>query len=358
MSFYTMTQELTGVLPGLSPFLAQKYVNDAWIDICNKKNWGFLRRDGAITCPAQITAGAVSITQGSTSVTLDATASAAMAAQQATANPTVTNLQIRFGSSTPSTGQIYSITGYDATVPAAIVLTLNRPVVEATDADAGYQCYRCYVPPPLVPGLRFLAWDAVVDMVNGWPLKLHYTSKYFDAMDPQRQSQGQAYMVGAYETVFTDSLITGATSPNPNQSAGVPLYELWPHPVSGQTFYVRMKAKGARFTLGTQELPTSVVEEAMVLDWALGRYAYPFALANRAHFPQFKDTDLPSLIRTKVATVEGQITSAYRQDQEQNQTDVYNRGHGLRAGAGAFGRHADPGYPVDANFLQSHLVRF
>jgi hypothetical protein len=356
MSFLTMTSELTGVLPGLSPFLADSFVNNAWIDLCNRRTWGWLRLDGAVACPAQITAGAIAITRGLNTVTCDATASAALAVQQAAANPTVTNLQIRFGTAPPSTGQIYNIVAYDATAPAAIVLTLDRVVVEATSATSGYQCYRCYVNPPVVSGLQFLGWESFTDMVNGWTLKRDYSSAYFDARDPQRQAQGQSYFLGRYEQNRTADVVTGATAPNPNVVAGTPLYELWPQPTSGQTFYCRMKVKGARFTQPTDELPTNIIEEQTVLHVAKGKYAYPFALANRAHFPAFKDTDLPTLIRTELGLAQEDLANAKRQDDEQNLTSVHSRGHGLRATARGFKGMGN--FPVDANFMQSHLLNF
>jgi hypothetical protein len=363
MSFLELTSQLTGVLPGLSPFLADQYINNAWIDLCNARNWAWLTIDGAVFCPAQITTGTVSITQLSTTVTCSATASTALLAQNLAATPTLTNLQIRFGATPQSIGQVYSIVALDQTNPAAIVLTLDRAVVETTNATSNYQCYRCYITPPVVPGTRFLAWESFTDMVNGWPLKLNSSSAYFDVLDPQRQSQGQAYNVGRYESNRTANVLTGATAPNPNQSAGVPNYELWPHPTSGQTFYVRMKVKGARFLQPFDEIPTNIIEPQTIMHVALGKYAYPFALANRAHFPAWKLIgDIPTLIKAELSAVYGEpggeLRMAKRQDDEQQLTSVHNRGHGLRTGGarGVF-RGANV-YPIDSNFMQSHLIRF
>ena len=122
MALLNMVGELTGTIPGLSPLLAEKYIVRAIDDICNERNWSFLVTDGVVVCPASITAGTVALTQYSEDITLDATASAAIAAQIAVgAVPGIQALQIRFGS-TPTTGGIYSITAFDATVPTAVVV--------------------------------------------------------------------------------------------------------------------------------------------------------------------------------------------------------------------------------------------
>lgn len=128
MAFIDMIAELTGVLPGYSPILAQKHINRAVIDVYNKRNWSFLVTDAVVVCPTQIVTGSVAITQYQQTVTLDAAASAAVASQLGpSAVPGLANLQIRFGNA-PTSGQVYSITAYDDSVPTAIVLTLDRVV--------------------------------------------------------------------------------------------------------------------------------------------------------------------------------------------------------------------------------------
>lgn len=351
MAFLDMTRELTGVLPGLSPFLADKHINNAWIDACNARNWSWLKQDAAILCPAQVAAGSVAIVQNTATITCDATASAALLALNVAGVPSLTNMQIRFGATAPAVGQIYSIVAVNQAAPAAVVLTLDRVVAEATAAAASYQCYRCYVAPP-VSGLTLLAWESVVDMANGWALRTNYSSSYFDASDPQRQSQGMAYCLGSYENVRVGNPITGATVPNPNYSAGTPLYELWPHPTSGQTFLARMKLKGARFTQPTQVLPTNIVEEQMIVQRALARYAYPYAQSMQARMPAWKNLNFPTMIRDANGTYSELLLMAKRQDDEQSLQSVFNRGHGLRSGSG-FTRD----FPIDSNFMQSHLIR-
>ena len=355
MAFLDLSSELAGYLPGLSPPLADSFINRAWVDVCNRRLWNWLQQDAAIFCPAQITAGTVSITQLSETVTCNAAASAALVAQEAAATPTVTNLQIRFGGSAPVVGQVYNIVGYDATDPAAVILTLDRVVVEATNATAGYQVYRCYVVPPVAAG-SFLRWESVVDMVNGWRLGKDRTSAFFDATDPQRQAQGQAYHIGSYEANRVNDAVSGATAPNANQSAGVPNYELWPHPTSGQTFYVRMRLKGQPFVQATDGPPTNLVDDQLIIQRALYMYAYPWAKANAGHFPTMKGVNWSELIiSARQNYLNELLPAAIRMDNDQGLQDVWNRGHGLRQGWGDRLR-GNQGFPIDSNFIQGHLL--
>lgn len=353
-TFLDLSSELAGYLPGLSPFLADSYINRAWVDVCNRRLWNWLQQDAAIACPAQITAGTVAIVQGTATVTCSAAASAALVAQEATGNPTVENLQIRFGASSPAVGQVYNIVDYDAGNPAAVVLTLDRVVMETTSATSGYQVYRCYVVPPVADG-AFVRWASVVDMVNGFPLGRDRTSAYFDARDPQRQAQGLAYNIGSYETNRITSAVTGATAPNATRAAGVPSYELWPHPTSGQVFYCRMRLKGQPFVNPTDSPPTNLVDDQLIIQRALYMYAYPWAKANAGHFPTMKGVNWNDLIvasRTNYLT--DLIPTAIRMDNDQGLQDVWNRGHGLRQGWGQ-GRGLSV-FPIDSNFIQSHLL--
>jgi hypothetical protein len=358
MAFLDLVSQLTGELPGLSPLLAQKHINWAWRDIRQMRLWSFLSLDGAVVCPAQVTAGAVSITQYTDTVTLDATASAALLAQTAVgAVPGIQNLSIRFGATSPVAGQVYNIINFDASVPAAIVLTLNRVVLEATNATSGYQCYRAYIVPPMAD---FLGWESLNDMANAFSMthengRLSHTSKYFDLRDPQRTAQGLAYFLGAYAGAYQSDPIANTVIPVATVDPGVNIYELWPHPTSGQTFYARFRRRGADFAQQNEAQP-DVIPDAMILERAKATYSYPFAAANVGNFPTFKGVAWQSLIAVSKANFKDALLLAKKNDDEAALQTVYARGHGLRTGTWDFkGLNA---FPIDSNFMQSHLVRF
>lgn len=354
-----LVSELSGTLPGLSPLLATKYINRALTHIYTERTWSFLLTDGVLVCPAQITAGTAAITQYSPTVTLNAAASAAVQTQVlGTAEPGIQQLQIRFTLTAPAASQVYSIIGADNTNPAAVVLTLDRDVLEATAVTSGYAIYRSLVVPPLPD---FLRWEALTDVANAITIagqKLTTTAAHFDWLDPQRTANGLAYWLGAWGGNRISDASTGATVPNATADAGTPIYELWPSPTSGQTFYARFRRKGATLTNPTDEAPAGISDD-LILSRALYRDAYPFAAANVANFPQMKHANWLSLIVAARAAYREALLLAKKTDVEQalQTADVWNRGYGLRSRT-SFGRADGLGYPIDSNFLQSHLIRF
>lgn len=321
--------------------LVQTWVKRAWRAIRDKRVWGFLETDDAIVCPTQITVGTVNILQYSNTVTANATASAALL-------PILTLIQVapqfmsfRFGG-LGATSQIYNIVSMDQSNPAALVFTLDRAVVEATNATSTYQCYRPYVAAPIPNFLRFVSF---VDMLNGWAMNLDYTSVYFDQVDPQRQSFGQAYNVGYYKA-------SSDIAPN----SPVPIYELWPHPTDGQTFYVRYRTQGVDFSQPGDIQPL-IIPDNLIVQWTLAKHAFPWARVNAGHFPAYAKINWTEAIRQineEIHGVPGRrvglLQDAMRNDDNQSVQSILKRGHGLRTGDGGFP------FPIDANFIQSHLV--
>lgn len=344
MAYLDLVSELAGTIAGLSPLLAEKHVQRAWRDIRGERRWSFLRTDGFLACPVMITTGTVAVVQFDSTVTLNAAASAAFPADTATPSPT--QLQIRFGgSSTLAAGQIYRIMAVDRTNVAALVLTLDRQVVETTNVVSGYQLYRCYVTPPA----DFKAWDAVIDMTYGFDLmkKGIRTSTQFDATDPQRTSQGDAYYIGFFQAAGP----YGANNtPDPNVEAGSPIYELWPHPTSGRNFYVRIDRNGEDFSSPDDTQP-ALIEDGLILSRALYKYSYPWAQANVGSFPGLAKANWLSLIQTAKTDYRDALRDAKKNDDAAAAQSVWNRGHGLRGGGGI-------GFPIDAAFVQSHLLNF
>lgn len=339
MSFQALSAELQGVLGNLSPFLADSYVTRAQRDVYDARLWSFLQdQGGSIVCPTQVTTGTASITYQSDQVTMDADASAALLTLNATSP--LTTLQIRFGGQNNAAfaGQIYNITALDQTTPTAIVLTLDRALAQATNATSGYQCYRCYVTPPVDD---FLMFQSVVDMTNGWNLKLNYTSSFFDYKDPQRMAQGLGYYVGAY-----------VGSPE-DQSR--PRYEIWPHPTSGQTFFVRFRRYGTLFVSPAATQPT-IIPDQLIMHRANGWYAYPWAQVNVGRFPALRGVGWIAAILDEKKKYFEALQTAKRADDNLQNNSIISRGHGLRSYNGAY--KGMTAFPIDARFVQSHLLNF
>jgi hypothetical protein len=354
-----LSAELAGVLPGLSPTLARTFINRAWRKICDAKRWSFLVADAAVVCPPAITSGAVAIVRFTNLVTLNAAASAALLPfTLSTSVPQATQLQIRFTSlSAPSPSEIYNIIGVNSSVPTALVLTLDRAVMEGTNAASTYLIYRTYIIPPATD---FLAWVSVTDMVNGFAItgpKLSYTSAYIDARDPQRLSLGLSYFLGLYRGNALASTLPGATTtPQPTTTYGQPIYEFWPGSTQGQTWYCRYRRRGTDF-VNASDVPPPGIPDELIIQLALLHFGYPHVQANIGKFPTMAKTNWSLLANELRASLyggrdgkRGALMDAKLADDEAGLQSIISRGHGLvrdrMAGVG----------PADADYWQSHPV--
>lgn len=339
MAFGDLAAELVGTIPGLAYPYAQTLIKRAWRDIRDARLWSFLIADGTVICPVGVTTGSVQLTQYTNTVTCNAAASAALSAL--TPAFILTKSQIRF-SSTFQSGQIYNIREVDATAPAAIVLTLDRDVVESSSSASGYIVYRCYVTPPATD---FLSWIALDDMVNGWSIqgpRLGFTSATFDLWDPQRQAFNLAYYCGYYQQ-----------HPTTNE----PMYELWPAPSGGQVFFARYRRRGVDFSSPADVQPT-VIPDDLIIQRALGWHAYPWAAANIGS-TRAKNVNWGGLISAAKASYSGDparrivglYTTTVKQDENLAQQAVINRGRTSRQSrpSGFYG-------PIDSAYIQRHPI--
>jgi hypothetical protein len=325
LTVHELVSEITGLIPDYSALKARRDLSRAWRDLLDKRTWSFLVAEGTVTAPPLITAGTVTLTQGSPTVVPDATAAAAWAAV-----PQASLLQRQFR--VAAEGGIYNIVGW--TTPTG-PLTLDRPVVEASGTGLGYRLFQCYFLPPAealvntLPGeFDFNRWLSVLDPINGIELKLDRSKAWLDVRDPQRAAGDLAYYIADYAPTVT----------------GVPRYEFWPHPTGGQTFICLYKRQGLPFTQGTQALP-QMLPDGLLLNRALYRSAYPWAAANAGRFPALQRTNWQYLIREARGDYLLDLQAAKLQDD-----NVYLQSMvGPKRLWPAFG-------PVDSKFLQSHSM--
>ena len=330
MAYLDLTNELAGTIPGLSSILSATFVNRAWRAIRDERLWSFLVGTGTVVCPAQLTAGTVTVTQFSTTVTFDVAATAALVPFTVLgATPPLTALQFRVNGQS-----LYRILAITATSPHLIV-TIDQPFREGSGAGQRYQVYRAYVQAPVAD---FLKWSSLDDFQNGYAItkdRLSYSRAVFDRRDPQRQSQGLAYYLGEYQT---------------DPVTGLPIWELWPHSVQGQTFVVEFRRQGPTFLLPGDVAPP-IIPDTLIMERAQGWHGYPWAQANRGRFPQLGKTDFVELKLSAQKDYMRDLLIAKRQDDEIALQRVYNRG---RLGSG--GRQLAG--PADARYWQSHPIPF
>lgn len=212
MSFETIASRLTGYVTKLPKGEAYNLANDAWTDIRNDRIWSFQLGEDGILTPSQITAGTVTTTLGSPTVTLDATANAAL---NNLANPLITLRQFRVQGYS-----IYSIVGYSN---AAATLTLDRNYSDPSGASLPYQVYQAYFAAPVQDFKRWLDWR---DMFNGEWLSIYATRRSLNMYDPQRLYYSFPHFVLPYQ----QDNRPGTSTP------GWQLSELYPNPLSSISY--------------------------------------------------------------------------------------------------------------------------
>lgn len=263
MSWGTMALELSGQVPVPYPF-CRTLINRAWKDVQGRFIWSFLYGQWPIYTPAPISVGTATTTLGSKSVVLDAAASAAV-----TGLPLVFPLtvrQFRVGQ-----GTIYNIVAADFTVPAAVVLTLDKMYVDGTTVGAG-QVFSIYGVFYNAPTQDFLWWESIVDPNSGYAFKTTLTKEYVDQVDPQRFQAGWPIGVIAYQV-----------NPQTGNFFGFPMYEIWPAPLNGFTYVGSGFRKGSGFTSDTDNVNPALGED-VVIELAK-KYAYEWCEANRDKVP-------------------------------------------------------------------------
>ena len=312
-----------------------------------------------LVCPGEIITGTVATVQFTNTVTFDAAASAALQDQITGAvEPGILNLQFRPAATAPAASQLYGIIAVNNAVPTAVVLTLDRIIVEATNATGTYSIYRALFVPPIAD---FKMWEAFVDPGNAITLtrnRMTATSADFDRMDPQRTATGLSYWVGAWGAIRDIGAGVLAPINNGSTTVGQPVYELWPVPTTGQTWYVRLRRKGPTL-VDPDDTQIAGIPDNLIVQRVLYEHGYPFAASNVANFPSFRGAAWTLLITNARASYRKELLDQKRNDQETQlqSTDIWNRGHGLRSPT-PFGRFDTPGYPIDSAFLQSHLIRW
>lgn len=311
-TFKSCQNELIGLVDGIDPFSASKFVSRAFRDICESREWGFLRARGVVKVPNAVSTGTVSVTQNDTAIQFDTAAAAVL--DVFGLNPSVAQCQLKIS----AIGGPYSIANY--TPGGAAVL--DRPYQQATDAAAAYTLLRCYVSPPS----DFLRFISINDTVKSKPILFgpRWTQQTLDRIDPQRTDTSEPYVFATY--------VYGAD--------GHTQYEIWPHPTAEQAFLVEYRKRGVREDLDTSgDLPDAISSDLLL---ARAKYrAYEFGASKATSAA--KSSVYMALMKEAKASYDEQLKLYKKQDRAQNPDTVVV--------------HSDRAlYPLDSAWLQSHAV--
>lgn len=275
-----MQAELRGSVPKLPYAFTKTLVNRAYKNIRLANLWSFnVFESSWITPPPIINVGTVTTTQGLPTITFDATAIAAINANQiANAYSLITQRQFRV-----AVGGIYNILTYS---PVSGVATLDRIYGDPSGAGQAFQLYQIYYTPPM---LDFKTWISIRNPSMYYDLILNMTRGEVDARDPQRT----IYMFPTHAVPFgTDT--RGAGTANASATLNFPLYELWGQPVSVFTYQCYGIRDGVDLSAPDDTLPPTIAEETVL---ALARaYAYEWAEANKDIAPRNSGPDFRFLI--------------------------------------------------------------
>lgn len=200
-------------VPAAPPFLVREWVNVAWKQLANARNWSFLRGEGAITIAAPRTITTVVVTQGSTTVTSTGQFLAADAGRQ-----------FRIGR-----GATYTIVA---------VTDLNTIVLDRAweDVDASAQTAIINDAYVVMPA-DFGSFRVIVDTYNRRRIAWWITEDQLLILDPDRSTSDTGIR----------SLVAQSFSTYP-PTLGRVRYETWPRPTSARTYPMLYNKQAASLT--------------------------------------------------------------------------------------------------------------
>lgn len=291
MAFIDMITEIRGDVPKLPFPMIRTLINRAWKDVRRNNLWSFQLYDGPQwISPARLTgSGEVTATQGSASVTVDATAAAEINAA-ATSYSAITDRQFRVAQ-----GTIYNIWGWNG----VNTLTLDRVYGETTATlTTNWQILQVYY---AAPYQDHRTWVTVRDMQNFLDLFTNKTRAQIDAADPQRSWY-----------YFPTDVVYYQQNQNPNASTyRYHMYELWGLPSSNRNYQLYGIREYPDLSANDDTLPPAIGEDCVT---AQARYyAYQWAEANKGEIPRNQGPDFKFLMAQTAADYK-RLLREYRRD--------------------------------------------
>lgn len=343
--FQNLVAELIGTVPKLGALNAGKIANRAWQRVLDFRLWSFnVVADAQIWVPDVITAGTLTTTQGSTSVTASAAAATALNAVAVSTPPLAgigVGRQLRLGSASglsSSVGPNYSIAAWDG----VNTITLDKPFGEGSLTNSAYQCIKCYYAAPgfpytspNVPDPNLIRFMSIINRQNGYSFRgynLNWSQEQLNAIDPQRGGQGDAYIQANYGRVPAGSAV----------AAGTPMFELYPNPVV-QTTYNAMYVTRWPLLSATQDLPSVPYELYDCILYFAKYLAAQWALANVVTHEELGKTNWVAYAGMMKPEFKESLIQCIKTDDEIMPQRVYQQGSGFS-------------FPLGGQFLQGHDV--
>lgn len=276
--FADLKAKLAAQLDIIPPAMLGDLINEALADIYNSNEWGFLYKKDILRTPALINAGTASVTKYSELVILDATASAAITALNENDIPLIER-QFRNASTSVNTGNSfsYNIIDFDISNPSAVILTLDQPYWDETNAAIKYHILKLFYNPPFITDtnndqvIDFKHWKYFISLKLCRRLILTTTLDVLNNFDPSRNYMDDPRHVVAHPPSVDDDF---------------PKFELYPAPKFERIYQVVYQRKGLSLVKETDTIP-HILDHNLVKIRA--EYcAYKWALANIHKRPELK----------------------------------------------------------------------
>lgn len=305
-----MSAEIRGSIPKLPISFAKTLVNRAWRAVRESNLWSFNLFESSWITPPSEQSGTCAVVQGSATIIFDATARAALLADQISQPYSLlTQRQFRVG-----VGGIYSLISLDSAFSANGIATLERPYADPSNTAAAYIVYQLYYPAPFKD---HRAWISVRNPQMFIDLDLTQTRAQTDAMDPQR----------SWYQFPTRVVSFGRDARAGSATKGYPLFELWGQPVTPFTYQCYGVRNGVDLASPDDVLPEPL-DEDLVLAKARS-FAYNWAEANKDMVPRSSGPDWRFLIGNAEKEFKDLKVLYRKQDREFVLNWFISRGHAL-----------------------------
>jgi hypothetical protein len=331
--------EMLGTFPRLPSLHALQLMNRAWSRVRDMRLWSWqMVTDAQLIAPLMLTGGTVSTTAFSTTVTVNSAAAAiinAAAPYPPIAGTIGVGRQIKINISSNAVGgangTLYTIVGWDN----VNTLTLDRPFGEGTQTGAPYSIYKAYYEAPSLPFSPLAGYDAAMirpisltNKASGYAVngrRLYMSQEELNRLDPQRGATGDPYGLVSYG----------------RNALGQPIYELYPAPVNGTTYYLTYYTRwpDLSFTVDFPQVPYGLVNCVMDLARA---FACGWALANVATYQELQQTNWVAATQMYRQDHADELKLCLKQDDEIMPQLPFLQGRRT--------------FPFSGNFLQNHDV--
>lgn len=278
LTFADIKGKLLAQVDILPPAMLGDLINDSLRDIYNENEWGFLVKKDIIRTPNIINTGTVSVTKFSENIILDATASAAILALNENDIPLIER-QFRNAGVSANTGNAftYNIIDFDPTDENAVILTLDQPYWDETNAASPYQILKIFYNPPYIEDTKqnqvidFKCWKYFISLKLRRRLWTDTTLDILNKFDPARNFVDDPRHVVAHPPSSDDSF---------------PIFELYPAPKFERIYQVIYQRRGLELINEKDVIPNSLDKELIISK--AKRKAYEYVLGNMHKYPELK----------------------------------------------------------------------